>query len=118
MICSTGGVASEGCEETRVPVSVDGIEQALRAGLRARGRVDLEQQALDAVRLTDDGGTIYVHIFMQPSWRHFREGDAYPLAFADHPDLADLAGWRRFLREARLLLDDDFERIVRWLDGR
>jgi hypothetical protein len=99
-------------------ISLRGIERELRRKLVLAGRGELEQQAVDGLRLTDDGGTIYVHIFMRPDWPHFRHGDAYPLAFADHPDLRTLSQWRAFLREARLLLDDDFRRIVGWLDGR
>ncbi len=99
-------------------VSLRGIERELRGRLRAAGRADLTERALDGVRLTDDGGTIYVHIFMRPDWPQFREGDAYPLAFADHPDLQTLRQWRAFLREADLLLRDDFGRIVAWLEGR
>jgi hypothetical protein len=99
-------------------ISPRGLERELRRRLDAAGRADLDRHALDGVRLTDDGGTVYVHLFMQPAWRHFREGDAYPLAFADHPDLRTLEQWRAFLQEARLLLEDDFTRIVGWLDGR
>jgi len=100
----------------RVP-SLQSIERNLRRRLVAIGRDDLALRALDGVRFTDDGSTVYVHIFKQPSWRSYRAGDVYPLAFADHPDLRTLADWRAFLTEARLLLDDDFHRIVAWLDG-
>ena len=99
-------------------VSPRGIERELRFRLRRDGRADLADRAVEGVRLTDDGSTVYVHIFMRPDWPRFRPGDAYPLAFADHPDLRSLAQWRAFLGEARLLLDDDFTRIVAWLDGR
>ncbi|HLZ72078.1 MAG TPA: hypothetical protein VKV26_19405 [Dehalococcoidia bacterium] len=101
-----------------MPVSLRGIERELRRRLAGAGRADLADRALDRVALTDDGGTVYVHIFMRPDWPHFRAGDAYPLAFADHPDLRSLAQWRAFLHEARLLLADDFGRIVLWLEGR
>ncbi|HEY7294363.1 MAG TPA: hypothetical protein VH916_04940 [Dehalococcoidia bacterium] len=101
-----------------MPVSVRGIERELRKRLYAARRADLAEHALERVALTDDGGTVYVHVFMRPDWPEFRAGDAYPLAFADHPDLRSLAQWRAFLREAQLLLRDDFGRIVQWLDGR
>ncbi len=101
-----------------MPVSVRGIDRELRRRLHAAGRDGLAERALDRVALTDDGSTIYVHIFMRPDWPHFRAGDAYPLAFADHPELQTLAQWRSFLREAHLLLRDDFGRIVQWLEGR
>ena len=93
------------------------IARDLRRGLVAIGRDDLALRALDDVRFTDDGTTVYVHIYKQPAWRSYRAGDVYPLALADHPDLQRLGDWRALLREARLLLDDDFARIVTWLDG-
>lgn len=99
-------------------ISRRGLERELRARLRAAGRADLAERALDRVALTDDGSTVYVHIFARPDWPQLRAGDAYPLAFADHPDLRELVGWRAFLDEARLLLADDFPRIVQWLEGR
>lgn len=101
-----------------MPVSVQAIERDLVARLRLAGRGDIADRAVDGVRLTDDGGTIYVHIFARSEWLHYRAGDAYPLAFADHPQLCSLAQWREFLAEAKLLLADDFPRIVRWFDGR
>lgn len=101
-----------------MPVSTRSLDRVLRDRLCALGRGDLAERALDGVRLTDDGSTVYVHIFMRPDWPHFREGDAYPLAFADHPDLQTLAQWREFFQEAKLLLNDDFRRIVGWLEGR
>jgi len=99
-------------------VSPRGIERELRIRLRRDGRADLADHAVEGVRLTDDGSTVYVHIFMRHDWPRFRPGDAYPLAFSDHPDLRFLAQWRVFFEEARLLLDDDFIRIIAWLDGR
>lgn len=99
-------------------VSVRGIERELRRRLRERGHAALAEHAVERVALTDDGSTVYVHVFMRPDWPQFREGDAYPLAFADHPDLQTLAQWRAFLHEAQLLLHDDFPRIVHWLEGR
>jgi hypothetical protein len=99
-------------------VSPRGIERELRRRLRESGHAELADRAVERVALTDDGSTVYVHIFMRPDWPQFRDGDAYPLAFADHPDLQTLAQWRAFLREAQLLLRDDFHRIVQWLQGR
>jgi hypothetical protein len=97
--------------------SLHSIARDLRRRLVAAGRDDLALRALDGVRFTDDGSTVYVHIFKQPSWHSYRPGDAYPLAFVDHPDLRRLSDWRAFLHEARLLLNDDFGRILAWLDG-
>lgn len=102
----------------RHAVSLRTINRELRDRLCAAGRDDLATRALDGVRITDDGATVYVHVFQRPDWPAYREGDAYPLTFADHPDLRTLAQWRAFLREAQLLLRDDFRRIVEWFDGR
>lgn len=101
-----------------MPDSPRSIERELRARLRAAGRDDLADGAVERVGLTDDGSTVYVHIFVRPEWPHYRAGDVYPLAFADYPDLRTLAQWRAFFTEARLLLNDDFGRIAQWLDGR
>ncbi len=99
-------------------ISVRSLERELRERLRSAGRLDLAEQAVERVGITDDGSTRYVHIFVRPDWRGYRPGDVYPLAFADYPDLRTLAQWRVFVDEARLLLNDDFNRIVQWLDGR
>jgi hypothetical protein len=105
-------------EEIWMNVSLRSLERDLRGRLRALGRADLADQAVERVGFTDDGSTRYVHIFVRPNWRAYRQGDVYPLAFADYPDLRTLAQWRTFLDEARLLMNDDFSRIVQWLDGR
>ncbi|GEM_PF-1458047 len=104
--------------QTNVPaLSLHGVAHRLRARLRAAGRADLAAAAVAGVRLTDDGTTCYVHVFMREDWPYCRAGDAYPLAFADHPDRCTLHDWRAFLHEANLLLTDDFGRLVRWFDG-
>lgn len=100
-----------------VPLSIHGLERELRARLRRAGEGELAERALDGVRLTDDGATIYVHIFTKPDWPNHRPGDAYPLAFADYEELRTLAQWRGLIEDARLLLIDDFPRIVAWLRG-
>src|SRR6185312_5012307 len=97
--------------------SLHAIERSLRRRLVAIGRDDLARRALAGVRFTDDGSTYYVLIFRNLCWRGYRAGDVYPLAFADHPELCSLANWRAFTGEAALLLNDDFDRIVSWLDG-
>lgn len=86
--------------------------------LRARGRDDLARDALDGVRYTDDGSTIYVHVFAKPSWPKRRPGQAYVLAFADHADLRSLAGFRELLHEAWLQLHDEIGDLTWWLEGR
>ena len=99
-------------------MSLRRIERELRRTLRQVGRDDLVTHALDGVRFTDDGGTIYVHVMARPDWAPVRPGDALVLANADYPDLQTCAAWREFLEEARLYLHDEFNRVVRWFDGR
>lgn len=99
-------------------MSLRQIERELRAELSRIGRTDLAENALDGVRFTDDGGTIYVHVFARPGWPAVREGDALVLANADYPDLQSCGQWRGFLEEARLYLRDESERVVRWFEGR
>jgi hypothetical protein len=86
--------------------------------LSSRGREDLARDALDGVRDTDDGTTLYVHIYPKSSWPRRRPGQAYVLAFADKDYLRTLSRYRDLLHEARLLLQDDIDDIVRWFDGK
>jgi hypothetical protein len=99
-------------------MSLRRIERELRAELIRLGRTDLVARALDGVRFTDDGGTIYVHIMARPEWTAVPEGDALVLANADYPDLQTCAQWRAFLEDARLYLHDELPRILRWFEGR
>lgn len=99
-------------------MSLRRIERELREDLHQIGRPDLAEQALAGVRFTDDGTTIYVHVFARPDWPAVRAGDALVLANADYPELRTCAEWRQFLEEARLYLHDEFARVVRWLEGR
>jgi hypothetical protein len=99
-------------------MSLRRIERELRAELIRVGRSDLVERALDGVRFTDDGSTIYVHVLCRPDWAAVPEGDALVLASADYPDLRTCAQWRAFLEEARLYLHDELNRVVRWFEGR
>ncbi len=99
-------------------MSLRRIERELREALRQAGRHDLAGQALAGVRFTDDGSTIYIHVFAKPEWPRVRPGDALVLAHADHPELRTCAQWRDFLEEARLYLHDELPRVIRWLEGR
>jgi hypothetical protein len=104
--------------DTAVPRSLHGLTRMLAEALRTRGRRDLAEQALSRVAYTDDGSTIYVHIFARPEWPRLRPGQAYVLAFADKRDLQCLRQYRDLLRDAWLQLEDEIEDIIRWLDGR
>ncbi len=99
-------------------MSLRRVERELREALRRAGRADLERAALDGVRFTDDGGTVYIHVFARPDWPAVRPGDALVLAHADHPDLCTLVQWRSFFEDARLYLHDETGRVIRWLEGR
>ncbi len=99
-------------------MSLRRIERELREALRRAGRHDLEERALAGVRFTDDGSTVYVHVFARPDWPQVRAGDALVLAHADYDELRTCAQWRAFLEEARLYLHDELPRVLRWLEGR
>ncbi len=99
------------------PHSLRSVEQALRSLLRARSRTDIDREALERVAFTDDGSTLYVHIFAKPAWPHRRPGQAYVLSFAEKRDLRRLSDARALLREAWLQLQDEIEDVIRWFDG-
>ena len=73
---------------------------------------------LGRVGWTDDGGTVYVHLFPAPGWEVVRPGDAFVLASADYAALRTCAGIRALLEEARLYAEDELEKVLRWLQGR
>jgi hypothetical protein len=98
-------------------VSLHRVERELREAIRRSSRPELEA-GLERVGWTDDGSTLYVHIFARPEWRRVRPGAAFVLATADHVDLRTLADMRKLLEEARLYLHDETDRVLRWLDGR
>ena len=99
-------------------MSLRRVERELRAALAGAGRGELAERALERVRFTDDGSTIYVHLYARPDWPAVRPGDVFVLAHADYPDLRTLADWRALLEEARLSAQDHLGTIVRWLTGR
>jgi hypothetical protein len=98
-------------------VSLRRIERELREAIRRSSRPELEA-GLERVGWTDDGGTLYVHVFARPQWERIRPGDAFVLATADKPDLRTCFAMRELLEEARLYLHDETDRVLRWLDGR
>ena len=97
-------------------MSLRRIERELRQAIRRSRRPHLEQ-GLDRVGWTDDGGTVYVHIFAREDWPDIRPGDAFVLANADYPDLRTCAGMRELLEEARLYLHDEVDKVLRWFEG-
>lgn len=98
-------------------MSLRRVERELRAAIRGSRRPELER-GLERVGWTDDGGTVYVHIFAREDWQPVRPGDVFVLAHADYPDLRTCAGMRALLEEARLYLHDEVDKVLRWLEGR
>ena len=98
-------------------MSLRRIERELRSLIRRSDRPELEA-GLDRVGWTDDGGTVYVHIFAAPDWESVRAGDAFVLASADYQDLRTCSALRELLEEARLYLHDEAGKVLRWLEGR
>ena len=95
------------------------LERELRRHLAALGREELMEGAVKSVGLTDDGGTIYVHVF--PGEASAKEpGRAFVLAWHDYaPEPSQrLDCYRWLIGEARLNLRDNGPAIVRWLEGR
>ncbi len=97
-------------------MSLRRIERELRREIRRSARPEIEA-GLKRVGWTDDGGTVYVHVFAREDWPSVREGDAFVLAHAEYPDLRSCAGVRELVEEARLYLHDETEKILRWLEG-
>ena len=67
---------------------------------------------------TDDGSTIYVHLFPRADWPHKAPGRAYVLAWHDYTDVQRLGCFRWLVNEAKLNPRNHVGDIVRWLEGR
>ena len=95
------------------------LERELRQGLARIGREGLMQSAVGRIGLTDDGGTIYVHLFPKAGSAK-APGRAFVLAWHDYAEDASqrLDCYRWLIGEARLSLRDDAGKIARWLEGR
>ena len=94
------------------------LEQMLAAELASQGRSDLMEKAVGRVALTDDGATIYVHLFPRKDWPHRLPGRAYVLSWHDYTDVQKMDCLRWLIREAKLNLHDHAKDIVRWLEGK
>ena len=101
------------------PMSLAFLERELRRGLAQADRGGLSETALGGVGLTDDGGTIYVHVFPKEGSAKAR-GRAFVLAWQDYA--ADpsqrLDCYRWLINEAKLNMRDNLTEIARWLEGR
>lgn len=96
------------------------LERELRALLAQRGREDLADAAVGSIGLTDDGETVYVHLFPKKGWPRRAQGRAFVLAWEDHapPGFQRMACFRWLVREARTSMSENVDGIGRWLDGR
>ncbi len=99
-------------------MSLPFLEEQLRQELAEAGREGLMRTAVGGIGLTDDGGTIYVHLFPREGSAK-AQGQAFVLAWQDYA--ADpsqrLDCYRWLIGEARLNLRDNVTKIVRWLEG-
>ncbi|KKK55528.1 hypothetical protein LCGC14_3073650 [marine sediment metagenome] len=95
------------------------LEAQLRRELAQLGREDLMDTAVGSIGLTDDGGTIYVHLFPKEGSAK-AQGRAFVLAWQDYAQdpCQRLACYRWLIGEAKLDLRDSTGKIVRWLEGR
>lgn len=75
--------------------------------------------AVGGVGLTDDGGTVYVHLFPREGSSK-AQGRAFVLAWEDYvPDGSSRTYCYRWLvGEARQSMRENTDKIVRWLDGK
>jgi hypothetical protein len=96
------------------------LERELQQLLAERGREDLAEAAVGRVGLTDDGGTIYVHLHPREGWPNRAQGRVFVLAWEDYvPEGSSKTYCYRWLAaEARRSLGENVDKIVRWLDGK
>ena len=96
------------------------LQRLLQAELARRGRGELMDAAVGGIGLTDDGGTIYVHLFPKQGWPHKAQGRAYVLAWQDYAEAPaqQLDCYRWLMSEAKLSLGENVDGIIRWLEGR
>ena len=95
------------------------LERELRRELAGIGREDVMNSAVRGIGLTDDGGTIYVHLFPKAGSAK-APGRAFVLAWHDYAGDPSqrLDCYRWLIGEAKLSLRDNPGKIARWLEGR
>lgn len=95
------------------------LERELRRELAQLGREEIMDAAVGSIGLTDDGGTIYVHLFPKEGSAR-AQGRAFVLAWQDYAEDPSqrLDCYRWLIGEAKLDLRDNVGKIVRWLEGR
>ncbi len=94
------------------------LERELRRELAKLGREELMEAAVSGIGLTDDGSTIYVHLFPKEGSAK-AQGRAFVLAWQDYAEDPSqrLDCYRWLIGEAKLDLRDNVGKIVRWLEG-
>lgn len=94
------------------------LERELRRLLAERGRPELMDSAVGRIGMTDDGGTIYVHLFPSPGSSK-AEGRAFVLAWEDYapPGTSKTYCYRWLMTEARRSMRENTDKIIRWLEG-
>ena len=95
------------------------LEAQLRRELAHLGREELMETAVGSIGLTDDGRTIYVHLFPGEGSAKAR-GRAFVLAWQDYAQDSSqrLDCYRWLIGEAKLTIRDSAAEIARWLEGR
>ncbi len=90
------------------------LERELRRLLSERGRGMLIDERFGGIGLTDDGGTIYVHLFPRE-----RQGRAFVLAWEDYTPggRGRMHCYRWLIGEAKTSLRENADKIGRWLEG-
>ena len=101
-----------------VPMALAFLERELRRRLAEAGREDLAESAVGGLGLTDDGGTIYVHVFPKEGSAK-AQGRAFVLAWQDYAQDRSqrLDCYRWLINEARLSMRDNVVKLTRWLEG-
>lgn len=95
------------------------LERELRTLLADRDEVEVMDSAVESIGLTDDGGTIYVHLFPKQGSAK-AQGRAFVLAWEDYTPGGSqrLYCYRWLVSEARTSMRDNVDKIVRWLEGK
>ena len=57
------------------------LERQLRGELSRLGGGDLAEAAVGRITFTDDGSTVYLHLFPRAGWPHKHPGQAFVLAW-------------------------------------
>lgn len=91
------------------------LERELHTLLVASDHAQLADTAIGGVGFTDDGGTIYVHLFPRG-----RAGRAFVLAWEDYtpPGSNRMHCFRWLMTEARTSMRENVDKIARWLEGK